>query len=79
MQTFVKTPEDIALAIAYPGENSLAIAIRGGGLVIYLSRHLNTVEIDPENKLAYVGPIWEQLIKVVVFPLGQALFYLPEI
>ena len=73
---FVKIPEDVALAIAYARENRLPIAIRGGahstagassteGLVIDLSRHLNAVEIDPENKLAYVGggAIWEHVDK----------------
>ena len=73
---FVKTPEDVALAIAYAKKNRLPIAIHCGGhsttgasssegLVIDLSRHLNTVEIDPENKLAYVGggAIWEQVDK----------------
>ena len=76
---FVKTPEDVALAIAYAKENHLPIAIRGGGhntsgasstegLVIDLSRHLNTVEIDPENKIAYVGggAIWEQVDKAAI-------------
>ena len=76
---FVKTPEDVALAIAYARENRLPIAIRSGGhstagasstegLVIDLSRHLNTVEIDPENKLAYVGggAIWEQVDKATI-------------
>jgi len=76
---FVKDPEDVALAIAYAKQNDLPIAIRGGGhstagasstegLVIDLSRHLNTVEIDPENKLAYVGggAIWEQVDKAAI-------------
>ena len=76
---FVKTPEDVALAIAYAKENHLPIAIRGGGhstagasstegLVIDLSRHLNTVEIDPKNKLAYAGggAIWEQVDKASI-------------
>ena len=77
---FVKSPEDVALAIAHARENHLPIAIRGGGhstagassieggLVIDLSRHLNTVEIDPENKLAYVGggAIWEQVDKASI-------------
>jgi FAD/FMN-containing dehydrogenase len=63
---FFKTPEDVALGIVYVKKECLPIAIRGGGhntagasstqgLVIDLSRHLNAVEIDPENKLAYVG------------------------
>ena len=81
---FVKTPEDVALAIAYAKENHLQIAIRGGGhstsgasstegLVIDLSRHLNAVEIDAENKLAYVGggAIWEQVDKASI-PHGLA-------
>jgi FAD/FMN-containing dehydrogenase len=76
---FVKTPEDVALAIAYAKENQLPIAIRGGGhstsgasstegLAIDLSRHLNSVEIDPENKLAYAGggAIWEQVDKAAI-------------
>ena len=81
---FVKTPEDVALAIGYARENRLPIAIRGGGhstggassttgLVIDLSRHLSTVEIDPENKLAYVGggAVWEHVDKAS-FPHGLA-------
>jgi FAD/FMN-containing dehydrogenase len=76
---FVKTPEDVALAISYAKGNHLPIAIRGGGhstggasstegLVIDLSRHLNTVEIDAEDKLAYVGggAIWEQVDKAAI-------------
>ena len=76
---FVKTPEDVALAIAYAKEDNLPIAIRSGGhstagasstvgLVIDLSRHLNTVEIDLENMLAYVGggAIWEQVDKASI-------------
>ena len=77
---FVKSPEDVALAIAYAKENRLPIAIRGGGhstagassseggLVIDLSRHLNTVKIDPENKLAYIGggALWEQVDKASI-------------
>ena len=76
---FVKNPEDVALAIAYARENRLPIAIRCGGhstgcasstegLVIDLSRHLNTVEIDPENKIAYVGggALWEQVDKASI-------------
>ena len=77
--TFVKTPKDVTLAIAYARENSLLITIRGGGhntagasstkgLVIDLSCHLNTVEINLENKLAYVdgGAIWEQVEKAAI-------------
>ncbi|KAF8804701.1 FAD-binding domain-containing protein [Phlegmacium glaucopus] len=76
---FVKTPDDVALAIAYAKENKLPIAIRGGGhstagasstegLVIDLSRHLNTVQIHPEDKLAYVGggAIWEYVDRAAI-------------
>ena len=76
---FVKTPEDVALAIAYARDNRLPIAIRGGGhstsgasstegLVIDLSRHMDTVEVDPGNRLAYVGggAIWEQVDKATI-------------
>jgi len=63
---FVKDSEDIALAIAFARGNNLPLAIRGGGhstagasssegLVIDLSRHMNTVEIDADKKLAIVG------------------------
>jgi len=63
---FVKDSEDIALAIAFARGNNLLLAIRGGGhstagasssegLVIDLSRHMNTVEIDADKKLAIVG------------------------
>jgi FAD/FMN-containing dehydrogenase len=58
---FVKTSEDVALAIAYARDNRLSIAIRDGGhstsgasstegLVIDLSRHLNTVEVDSRKQ-----------------------------
>lgn len=34
-----------------------------GGIVIDLSRHLNTVHVDPAKKIAYVGGgcIWKQV------------------
>jgi hypothetical protein len=76
---FVRNPEDVALAIAYAKENRLPIAIccgghsTGGGsstkgLVIDLSRHLNAVKIDPDNKLAYVGggALWGQVDKASI-------------
>ncbi|TEB23717.1 FAD-binding domain-containing protein [Coprinellus micaceus] len=64
---FVKDAEDVVKALSYAKENSLLIAIRGGGhnsaaassaeggLVIDLSKYLNRVRVDEENKLAYVG------------------------
>ena len=77
---FVRTPDDIALAIAFARASHLPIAIRGGGhnpagasstdggLVVDLSRHLNQVRVDPEQKLAYVGggALWETVDKEAI-------------
>ena len=77
---FVRTPDDVALAIAFARANHLSVAIRGGGhnpagassieggLVIDLSRHLNQVRVDPEQKLAYVGggALWETVDKEAI-------------
>ena len=74
---FVRGTADVALAIDYAKTNKLPIAVRGGGhspygassseggLVIDLSRYLDGVRIDPEQKLAYVGggAIWETVDK----------------
>ena len=75
-----RTSEDVALAIAYAKVNNhLPIAIRGRshstsgtssteGLVIDISRHLNSVEVDPENRLAFIGggAMWEQVDKLTI-------------
>lgn len=77
---FVKDAEDVAVAISYAKANKLPLAIRGGGhsssgasssedgLVIDLSKHLNGVRIDPENKLAYVGggALWGAVDKAAI-------------
>lgn len=77
---FVKDNEDVILALKYAKSNSLPVAIRGGGhsaagassvqngLVIDLSRYLNGVRIDPEQKLAYVGggALWETVDKSAI-------------
>lgn len=74
---FVKDAEDVALAIKFAKDNKLSLAIRGGGhsaagasssengIVIDLSRHLNGVEIDPEQKIAIAGggAIWATVDK----------------
>ena len=64
---FVKDADDVADTLAFVRSTSprLPIVIRGGsssgassaenGLVIDLSKYCNSVRIDPENKLAYVG------------------------
>lgn len=72
---FVKVTEDVTLAIKYARDNSLRLAVRGGGhnpsgassseggLVIDLSKYLTGVEIDVEKKLAYVqgGAVWKSV------------------
>ena len=77
---FVSCPEDVALAIKYARESMLPLAVRGGGhnpaatssseggVVIDLSKHLNKAEIDPENKLAYVGggAVWETVDQAAI-------------
>lgn len=77
---FVKDAADVALAIKYAKDNSLPIAIRGGGhspygassirggLVIDLSRHLNGAVADPEKKLIRVGggALWETVDKAAI-------------
>jgi FAD/FMN-containing dehydrogenase len=70
---FVRDAHDVVLAINYAKEHRLPIAIKGGGhnsagassvkdgLVIDLSRYLNKVTVDPEQRLAYVGggALWD--------------------
>ena len=64
---FVRDIDDIALALKYAQENSLQVAIRGGGhspsgassakdgLVIDLSRYFDYALVDPESRTARVG------------------------
>ncbi|RPD66671.1 FAD-binding domain-containing protein [Lentinus tigrinus ALCF2SS1-7] len=77
---FVKDSEDVARAILYARQAKLPIAIRGGGhnaagassseggLVIDLSRYLNSVTVDAEKKLGYVGggALWETVDKAAI-------------
>lgn len=70
---FGKDNADVVCAIKFARNNGLEIAVRGGGhsasgassteggLVIDLSRYMNGVTVDADNKLAYVdgGAIWE--------------------
>ncbi|KAF6749617.1 FAD binding domain-containing protein [Ephemerocybe angulata] len=85
---FVKDADDISKSILFAKKNKLPIAIRGGGhnaagassseggLVIDLSRHLKTVRVDEEEKLAYVGggALWrhvdEEAIKYGLATVG---------
>jgi FAD/FMN-containing dehydrogenase len=64
---FVKSSEDVSNVIKHATANGIEIVIRSGGhstsgassteggIVIDLSRHLNSVRIEEENKLGYVG------------------------
>lgn len=64
---FVRDSEDVSSAVKFASSEKLSVAIRGGGhnvsgasssdggIVIDLSRYLNCVRIDPDNKAAYVG------------------------
>jgi FAD/FMN-containing dehydrogenase len=77
---FVKTNEDVELAIKYAKANKLPIAIRGGGhnpagtssteggLVIDLSRHFTGARVDPEKKLVYVGggALWKTVDEATI-------------
>lgn len=77
---FVKNTNDIGLAIKYATANSLPIAIRGGGhspggasssengLVIDLSRYINTARVDAEKKVVYVGggALWDVVDKEAI-------------
>ena len=72
---FVKDEADVALAIKYARDNSLPIAIRGGGhnasgtsssengLVIDLSKYIATVRVDEGKKVIHVGggALWKDV------------------
>ncbi|PVG04874.1 FAD-binding domain-containing protein [Serendipita vermifera] len=64
--TFVKSEEDVARVINLASDKCVPIVVRSGGrslggssveggIVIDLSKHMNTVVVDEEKKLAYVG------------------------
>lgn len=77
---FVKDGDDVSLAIKYAKENKLPVAIRGGGhspagassseggLVIDLSRYLNGVRVDPDQKVVVIGggALWETVDKAAI-------------
>ena|SRR5271154_3002255 len=77
---FVKNEDDVALAIKYAKKKGLKLAVRGGGhsssgassvdggLVIDLSRYLNTVTVDPKAKRVYAGggAIWGDVDKAAI-------------
>lgn len=64
---FVKSPQDVVATIKYATASQIPIAIRGGGhnapgasssengVVIDLSRYLNTARVDADKQVAYVG------------------------
>lgn len=69
---FVKDVNDISLALRYANVSGTRIAVRGGGhspagassteggMVIDLSRYMNSVKVDPATKRAHVqgGALW---------------------
>ncbi|KIO21684.1 hypothetical protein M407DRAFT_80117 [Tulasnella calospora MUT 4182] len=75
---FPKTNEDVAEAIKFAKEQSLELAIYGGGhsfsgsssteggVVIHLGKYINYARCDPEKRLLYVGggATWEIVDKV---------------
>ncbi|EMD41364.1 hypothetical protein CERSUDRAFT_43286 [Gelatoporia subvermispora B] len=77
---FPKNANDVAAAISYSKRANLPLAIRGGGhstsgassseggLVIDLSRYLNGVKVDPEQRRVYVGggAIWETVDRTTI-------------
>ena len=77
---FVKDEEDVVLAIKYARDNGLPIAIRGGGhspsgassteggVVIDLSRYLNSVTIETEKQLAHIdgGALWKTVDETAI-------------
>lgn len=64
---FVRSSQDVSHVINFAAANSIPLVVRGGGhstsgassiengIVVDLSRYLNTVRVDEENKLGYVG------------------------
>jgi FAD/FMN-containing dehydrogenase len=77
---FVKSAEDTSLVIKFATSNDIPLVVRGGGhstsgassseggIVIDLSRHLNTVRVDAEKKIGYVGAgaNWEAVDKEAI-------------
>ncbi|KAF4610041.1 hypothetical protein D9613_010480 [Agrocybe pediades] len=77
---FVKDSEDIVKCLKFAKEHGMPIAVRcgghsaggassvDGGLVIDLSRYLNTASVDPVKKLAYIGggALWETVDKAAI-------------
>jgi len=76
---FVKDEQDVALCIRYARDNKLHFAIKGGGhstagnsssegVVIDLSRYVNSVEVDAEKMVVYVGggATWEAVDKATI-------------
>jgi FAD/FMN-containing dehydrogenase len=77
---FVKSAEDASLVVKLATSNSVPLVVRSGGhstsgassseggIVIDLSRHVNTVRVDVEKKLGYVGggANWEAVDKETI-------------
>jgi FAD/FMN-containing dehydrogenase len=64
---FVKSSEDVSHVIKFASANSIPLVVRSGGhstsgtssieggIVIDLSKYMNTVRVDEDTKLGYVG------------------------
>lgn len=77
---FAKDAEDVSLAVKFASAEKLPIAVRGGGhsasgtsstedgLVVDLSRYLNRVRIDSDERRAYVdgGAIWQTVDEAAI-------------
>ncbi|KAG6864277.1 hypothetical protein C0993_009051, partial [Termitomyces sp. T159_Od127] len=77
---FVRDEEDVRAALRYARDSGLSIAIRGGGhspagassseggLVIDLSRYLNSVKVDAEKRVIHVGggALWDVVDKEAI-------------
>ena len=60
--------EEVHFAIRGGGHSAAGTSSAEGGLVIDLSRYLDNVRVDPENKLAYVqgGAIWKTVDEAAI-------------
>lgn len=77
---FAKTEQDVVRAIQFGRTNHLPLAVRGGGhsssgassvedgLVIDLSRYLNTAVVDPKAQTVAAGggALWEAVDKAAI-------------
>ena len=72
---FVKDAEDVSLVLKHAKQNEIPVAVRSGGhniggassveggLVIDLSRHVTSIKVDKDRKVAFVGggALWSSI------------------